>query len=234
MKLTDDMLRNAALEAAQYMDQKSVDAGKNQSHTFSPWFEREMETLMQKQKRQEERHKLFRYGRNVAAAVLVVIIALPLFNPAVRASYQDFFQVLIQQIDGYTEKFVVMKGDHMENEFMAAELGWIPDGMTKISDDREDTYFHQFYKSADGQYFGLDQQLVTVESGSVSWLDKDARVSEIELRGITATLTEDNGVISLVWHEKGYLMEISGRLSREDILKIAENIGIPKSENDGE
>ncbi len=234
MKLTDDMLRDAASEAAQYMDQKCVDAEKNQAYTFSPWFEREMEERIQKQKRREARHKIFQRSRNAIAALLVIAIALPMFSPAVRASYQDFFQVLTQRINGYTEQSVVMKGDHTENEFMAAELRWIPDGMTKVSDTVEDTYLHQFYKDADGNYFGMDQQLVTVESGSVSWLGEDAEVSEIALRGTTATLTEDDGVISLVWHERGYLMEISGTLSRADILKIAENIEISESENDGE
>ena len=62
MKLTDDMLKNAASEAAHYMDKKCADNGKNQSHTFSPWFEREMEELIQKQKRRETKHKVLRYG----------------------------------------------------------------------------------------------------------------------------------------------------------------------------
>lgn len=230
MKLTDDMLRDAAAEAAEYMEQKCTDAAKDQPDTFSPWFEREMRALIQKQKRQEKRRKLFRYSRNVAAAVLVIAIALPIFNAEVRASYQDFFQVLTQKISGDTEVKVVMKGGHDTSEFTPAELGWIPDGMTKISDEMEDKYLHQFYKHADGTYFGFDQQLVTVESGSVSWLGEDAVVSEIALRGTTATLSEDGDIVSLVWHENGCLIELSGTIPKEDLIKIAENMTISEPE----
>lgn len=232
MKLTDDMLRNAASEAAQYMYEKSVRNTENQSHTFSPWFEREMEELIRVQEQQEIRRKIFRYSRNIAAAILVIIITLPIFSSEVRASYQDFFQVIAQKIGGDTEVKLVMKGSHDKNEFVPAELGWIPDGMTKVSDAVEDTYLHQFYQDKDGKYFGVDQQLVTVEHGEVSWLGEDAKVSEIELRGTTATLTEYNGTVMLVWHESGCLLELSGTISKENLLKVAENIMISNPKND--
>ena len=230
MKLTDDMLQKAASEAAQYMDQKSTSAAKDQTHTFSPWFEQEMEELIRKQKRMQTRHTVLRYSRNIAAAVLIVAIALPIFHSEVRASYQDFFQVMVQKLSGNTEVALVMKGSHEADEFVLAELGWIPDGMTKVSDTVEDTYLHQFYQDADGNYFGIDQQLVTVEHGEVTWLGEDAKVSEIELRGTTATLTQDDDTTMLAWHENGCLIELSGNISKKDLLQIAENITISTPE----
>ncbi len=128
-----------------------------------------------------------------------------------------------------------MRGDHTIDEFSPAQLGWIPDGMKRVNEtrDEENGYYHVFYQDADGTNFGLDQTFVTVESGSVAWYSEDATVSEIELRGTTATLTEDesDNFRSLVWNEDGCVMELSGSVSKENLIKIAKNITIPQVKN---
>lgn len=231
MKLTDDMLQQAASEAAEYMDKTCTEGAEKQTHTFSPWFEQEMQALIQQQKQREKRKKIFRYSRNVVAAVLVIAIALPFFNTDVRAAYRDFFQVLTRRSDEYTENSVTLRGDHTIDEFSPAQLGWIPDGMKQVNEtrDEENGYFHVFYQGSNDISFGLDQTFVTVESGSVAWYSEDAKVSHVEFRGTTATLTEDDGFRSLVWNEAGCVMELSGSVSKEDLLKIAKNITIPQT-----
>ncbi len=235
MKLTDDMLREAASEAAQYMDEMCTEEAKKQQHTFSPWFEKEMQKLIEQQNRREKRRKVLHYSRNAVAAVLVIAIALPFFNTDVRAAYRDFFQVLTQREDGYTENSVTMRGDHTIDEFSPAQLSWIPDGMKRVNEtrDEENGYYHVFYQDSNDMNFGLDQTFVTVESGSVAWYSEDATVSEVELRGTTATLTEDESddFRSLVWNEGGCVMELSGSVSKENLIKIAKNITIPQTKN---
>ncbi|WP_058487020.1 DUF4367 domain-containing protein [Defluviitalea phaphyphila] len=71
----------------------------------------------------------------------------------------------------------------------------------------------------------FDVKLFSLPNEGKSYYDtENTNIEEITLKGSQAYMWQTDDVIYLIWYQDGVECHIVGNLSRDEILKIAENI----------
>lgn len=165
----------------------------------------------------------------IAAAVAVLLAALTLtigaeLLPSVRAFRSGVVYVLSQVLPKSTDQIYTTDADH-EGETKRPVLGWLPEGMVETERFNFPPATHINLKNTDGEVITLFVLRIAVGSAYRSSFDtEDAQVSELEVNGYPALLSAKKNKTLLIWFIENYRCSLSGTLSTDEIVKIAENI----------
>ena len=197
-KTLDDLLYFAAQEASKELVDE-MPAPK--SVEFSDEHKKKMEKLFKKQKRTPIKS----YLRRILAIAAVLIVVSSISIASVQAWRIRFLNFIMHISESNTE-LRYKENDTEGNSYSAEDvnLEYVPSGF-KLSESRNNNGKIQ-----------IDSTL-NVDT-------EDATAKEIKLNGKDAFLTEKGDIISLLWNNEMNSFTLSGNLSEDEIVKIAENI----------
>nr|WP_325296906.1 DUF4367 domain-containing protein [uncultured Dysosmobacter sp.] len=217
MTITDEMLYEAAPRAAELF-LETLPGREDCVHAFSRGFEAKMRPLL------AGRRQARRWGR-----ILLIAAALTaLLCVSVGAIRGAVFQMSRSESELSGVQYTFRTMDAL-GAFQPAEIGYLPEGYEQTREDFKETETYtryiRYFENGEGGLLYVCQYLsdrLSVGLGDRS----DYTLKHPEIHGTEAELylLEEEGLAMMIWVEGDYIMEISGLLSEEEIVKIAENI----------
>lgn len=218
MNLTDDMLYEAAPEAARrWLD--TLPNREDCGHDFSLTFQAAMEPLLRRRKRRRLRTLA------LLAAVVAALAVLLAFGAA--ADRPDDYRVYAAQEDGFVTYWARPKDRNISLPFRQLTLGWIPEGF--VLDTDRDAYRNHpalFCTCRDDpdRFFYVQQWHNEEQTGL---LQGSFILEDVQVDGENAVLifSPETLMARLLW-TKGtdvFLLNAHG-VEREDLFRIAENM----------
>ena len=161
-------------------------------------------------------------------AVSVVMLSLLMFEDDVRASVSKFFTEQSKQfftVDFSSSKDSERNEKHDSGDFV---IGYVPDSF-KLSDEMK-TVNHTVFVFENEEGRTLTVQIIT--SDGVHYIDnEDVLIENTQINGYEAIIIEllDVPTVGVVFGNENFEISIKGTLNREELIKIAKNITIPKN-----
>ena len=219
MKITDEMLREAAPDACElWLTTLSDDLPE---HVFSAHFEKKMEKLL----RHPYRHRRMRslLIAAVAAALLTMTVGATVLPP-IRAFRSGVVHVLSQVLPKSTDQIYTTDTDH-EGETRRPVLGWLPEGMVETKRDEDaNSSLLNYDNSKDKRLIVYVRRIKESSTNTSSFDTEDAQVSEVLINGNLATLAVEKDHVRLIFFIDNYRCSLSGILTADEVVKIAKNI----------
>lgn len=213
-KTLDDLLYFAAQEASKELVDE-MPAPK--SVEFSDEHKKKMEKLFKKQKRTPIKS----YLRRILAIAAVLIVVSSISIASVQAWRIRFLNFIMHISESNTE-LRYKENDTEGNSYSAEDvnLEYVPSGF-KLSESRNNNgKIHLRFENEDLTFSLYIRQI----DSTLNVDTEDATAKEIKLNGKDAFLTEKGDIISLLWNNEMNSFTLSGNLSEDEIVKIAENI----------
>lgn len=225
--ITDEMLKEAAgeLEAAmmaQLPEETECD------HEFSAAFERKMKKVTHR-----ANHPFAaKFGRQVAAAVLALVLlggALLGISPAARAVFVGW----VKEAYGTAVHYFIPESvteKPAEEVPTAYHLGWVPEGYTLLDILESATNVGYVYVNAEGRLLYFDYTIPKKNASVDSFLEvKNHNHKFVFVGELQADLyinNDKNGSNALIWVDKSgtVLFCVMGMLEGEMLIKLAEDI----------
>lgn len=171
---------------------------------------------------------LWRKVLSTAAAALVVLSlslgAVMTVSPTARAWVQ---KVVVQWLEEYVG--FQFRGDGAQSEGIWRP-SYLPDGFQEVSKDSEDDFGRVLFISKDGKKLYFDYKLI--EDGNQFSLDVEhTQYQKAEVNGQIAHLfmqTTEEWPSCLIWTDKEDFtaFRITGNVSKDELLRIAESVGL--------
>lgn len=226
-KLFDTILEYAFKESERHeMASLPTKDELDEMYSFSPHFEKKMKKTIHSEKMQVFRKKTFKYSVRSAACICIilglsfmVLINVKAVNQAVRGTLMEWFE---------THTTITIEGSNQTgNSQKVWEARYIPRGYNKDEEFITDVGSSIIYRDKKHEKITLDY--ARLENGNSISLDNEhTNGLKIINNGITEyylLLSNTKGYASyLTWATEGYRFTLSGKISEEELLKIAENI----------
>lgn len=215
MTITDEMLYESAPRAAELF-LASLPDRESCGHVFSRRFEAKMRLVPAGKKRMWKRALLI-------AAVLAALLCI-----SVGAIREAVFQVFRSETETSGTRYAFRTMDEL-GAFQPMRLGYLPEGYEQTGEYRKETetytrYILTFENGAGGKFYAEQQMTDRLDMGFGD--RSDYTLEHPEIHGAEADLyhSEETGDTLMLWTEKEYVMGISGALSKEEAVRIAEHI----------
>ena len=223
-KIFDIVLAEALKEC---MDEELEEVDRivaDEKYELSPQFDKDMKKFINSVGRKD---RIKKYARNCvkavisAAAVFGIFFGVLLTQPSVFAAVQNVFRSVFNTHDRYEFVGEELTIDNFDNSF---RLGYIPDGYYLSEGFYTSMSVTLFYKNKTNE--------ITFEYGianftSTSYDNEHNTYYEFEHNGTDYHYYESNDKDfnnKLIWYEDGYVFGIYAHLSKDELIKIAENI----------
>lgn len=193
--------------------------------SFSETFEKNMQKLIKRQKRFY--FNLFNtFGKRVACIVLVIFIGLFATVFSVDAFREPFINFVVETYEKFTKIFPAQDLENVTGNFVFEiyEPQYIPDGFIAQEPSVADTGYMCTYIDVDGNYFVFTQVLRSDVSIMVN--TEDGTYEKIYIHASEAIYHENKGMRGITYSVGDYTFSVTGYLSKETIIKIAESIKI--------
>ena len=172
----------------------------------------------------------------IALAVISVVFGVLMTNEGVRAAIVKSF---ITWYDKYVEfdfsRYEEPEKEEEETDPLAAieslVIGYVPDGYV-LSDSVEETGYRQyFYMTETGEHLVID---ISTSKGSSIGLDhENSDLEKLSLGGKDMYLSynDTEGVGTIAFGNEMYTVLVSGIVTKDELIKIAENITAGESDD---
>lgn len=219
--ITDDALKLAAASVREAM-LSTIPPAEECRHTFSPEFEAKMEQLIAAEQRRSRRRSAARRVAAVFLAVLLGVGAWLAVDAPARASFFNWVREVY-------ETYIVYRftGEPSAEGLPEYRLGWLPDGYVEVSMVHDDNLQGYLYQNGETALTFMYYHLIQGDAGI--HYNEDAECTPITVNGhqghfyaaANATVSND-----LIWVDepRGILFVLSGFLSQDDMLNIAESL----------
>ena len=223
-KLFDFVLTEALKE---YMETelKEVDAlVMEEPHEFSPQFEKKVRKLINSVGAKDRIKNCKRIAVRIAVSLAIMFSLLfggLLTQPEVYAAVQNVFRSVFDKYDKY--EFVSDKLT-IENFDNSIRLGYVPDGYCLSEGFYSSMGVTLFYKNKTDQIifeYGI------ADFSTTSYDNEHNSYSSFYFNGVEYHYYESNDNDfnnKLIWYKDGYVFGIYAHLSKDELVKIAENI----------
>ena len=195
-------------------------------YTFSASFEQKMQQLFAQQKRKEKIAHMKRTALKVAAGVLIFlsISFVTVMNvSALRVNILNFINEKMEQYTKVSVEHESKPNTEMQGKIMPA---YLPENYNKeFFSENKSGYYLCIYQDNNGNKIILEKLSEWTTAGIDS---EDAYMEQLVVNGHAAEYYEKNNNITLLYKYEGEVFLLSGPLSKSEIIKIAESMGIHK------
>ena len=194
------------------------------AHTFSAGFEEKIAAI-------PDRHPAARRRKPVRTAAAAAIIAAALTMtigadvvPAAKTFRSGMVEVVSQLLPKSTDQTYTVDTDH-EGETRRPVLGWLPEGMVEVDRTELTNITLLTFENTNGDRFSIYTKRITEgETPTSSFDTEDAEIEEIFLHENPASLITEDHDILIIFFINNYRCSLSGTLTADEAVKIAENI----------
>ncbi len=148
----------------------------------------------------------------IAAAMLCALLLCAFATPSSR-------KTIVEKFDGFGKFKITQSNGNMVTDL---RIGYIPKGYEFESYSKDFKIIDFRYVSSDG-----DLLVLSKNSSGVKLLfnTENCRIEEIVIDNITYTyVTDSNEYKTLMWNKQDYIYSVSGGISKEELIKIAQNM----------
>jgi len=222
-----DLILKDALQECLDEELKEIDemVANSPPHEFSPQFEKRMKKLInsigRKDRIKKAKRIIVRTAVSIAAA-FGIIFGVFLTQPEVSAAVQNVIRTVFDRYDKYD-----YVGDELtvENFNNNIRLGYVPDGYYLSKGNYSPALVSLKYVNENKNEILFDYGIA---DGTSSIYDNEHNLYDnFTINGIEYHYYESNDSdfsSTIVWYDKGYSFSISAHLSKEEFVKIAENV----------
>lgn len=222
-----DLILKDALQECLDEELKEIDemVANSPPHEFSPQFEKRMKKLInsigRKDRIKKAKRIIVRTAVSIAAA-FGIIFGVFLTQPEVSAAVQNVIRTVFDRYDKYD-----YVGDELtvENFNNNIRLGYVPDGYYLSNGVYSHISVSLIYESENKNEIMFDYGIANGTSGIYD--NEHNSYNNFTINGIEYHYYESNDkdfYDTLVWYKDGYAFSILAHLSKEELVKIAENI----------
>lgn len=189
-------------------------------HTFSPEFEASMKQLIGKQNKPYYKY-INTVGKRVAGIAVIMLTCLIVALFSVKSLREPFIDFVVKTYEKFTSLFVDKEDDTTEFKVMLPQ--YIPEGYEIINQN-------DYGNSYVCEYICNNKTLIyTQESNSFSKITVDTEkiiYNRAYINSLEGVYYENKKINCIVFSDGTYSFSISGCLSKEELIKIAESIEI--------
>lgn len=213
----DALLKAAAIIANENISREIKDNG--QEIEFSKEHEEKMRRFFKRERRKELTRKLNKYFKVAACAVAAVFVVSSISIFSVDAWRVKFLNFVFDSEKANTD-FNFTDGSGTSYSDDEITLGYIPEGYSLVE------------KTAIGDivtlYFSNDIESFTfvlnTTEGDLSTDTEGGYIDKVTVNGREAIYSSNKNTNILMWHDNNYMYSINGSISKEEMIKIAENV----------
>lgn len=217
------MLRASAEDIEDEIADALLGGFGGQEHVFSEKHEKDMNQLFEKERKIHSSNKTKIYLRR-AAAIFIAVISISIATissvNALRIRFLNFISEITQQ--DTTIHFADENTELPLYKFENMTFEYIPKGFYLIESSKAGNSLSLEFKN-NNEYF--DFYLKSLKS-ALSIDTENSLVKELEINGKKALYSEKNNSRILVWYDDSNAYVLTGNISENELIKIAENIKI--------
>ncbi|VIG12019.1 Uncharacterised protein [Clostridioides difficile] len=228
-EITDEMLRKS-LENIEQVLLSEIPNEENIEYTFSKKFNKRMEKLIRKEKKNTSLKKSYKYSRKIAISFIVIIIALFTITMNVDALRNQFLNVIKYVYERFTTyEFSISENTNL-GKFEKLKPYYVPTGFKEVDRVEISDELFIFYNNYDGDeivfnYSKLSDMTMKVDT-------ENAELEKTLVNSIEADYIAKEGSYSLIWKDNKYIYYVTLNCSdatkildkKSTIVKIAESI----------
>ena len=194
-------------------------------YTFSASHEQKMQQLFKQQKRKEKIAHMKRSALKIAAGGLIFLSVSCVTVMSVDALRVNILNFINERLDNYTKVSVdetEKPNAEIQGEVMPA---YLPEGYEKVFFEYKNDYYFSTYQDKNGN----EIILVKLSEWTTAGIDsEDAYMERLIVNGHAAEYYEKNSNSTLLYRYEGKVFLLSGPISKNEIIKIAESLEIKR------
>ena len=219
-KIFEDLLRYATQEASRELAEEMPEI---ENVEFSARHNLMMKKLINTHRRKERLKSVRVIARRVAAVAAIFVIIAGVSVASVQAWRVRFLNFVMSFNSNNTE---IRYEENQTNSDLYTIgdiiIEYIPDGFNLTGSNNADDYISLEFTNGDN-YFDICAR--NINSNTAINLDtENSTASKIKINGMEALLVEKGGEVSLNWRTNNHSITLTGNLSKDEIIKIAENL----------
>ena len=232
----DQLFRNAVRKAAEEKGAEFLEDAKDYHFEPSPGFQEKVKASLEpKAKRKWQLPGFLRpqaaWGNAIGWALMVLVLSF-LIVPSIASAGKWVSKLISEENPVFVRYFVEQTNEDGENENVIYELpegayfpAYVPEGFRLYQNDV--TPFGAYYLFIDDNENYFDVRIMSLNAGiNINNEKLDEKSVEI-INGYEADYYSREGTNSLLWTDNKHIFEVSGRIPKAEILKVAHSI-IPK------
>ena len=219
-------LLGKAFEIGQYNEISKEPTAKELSEA-APFTEKQLKDVEMMCKKEERLPWKKHFGRVASIALCACLIGLGglMLNPDIRATVGEN---IAKFVDEYINIDFSESSKEQKVDISKAEIGYIPEGFLLSEDLSDNEKLSLVYTGRDDGYLFID----IVASGEIliSYELEEHSVNYLNVNGYDGYITYDEVTSqgSVCWGNSSFTVVISGFTSRDELVRIAENIRFTK------
>ncbi len=217
-KALEEMLKEAAKIADKRLGGQLEEP--KEEIVFSEEHERKMEKLFRLERRKRINKKLIKYTKRCACILIVCCVAVTAVGVVKVDALRTRFLRLLYEPDAPNSDidFIGDKTNYYADDYI--HISYIPDGFKMTESSHEVGVGYTFQNN--NQYFTLDAN--NIETAGFNVDTEDMEIENLKIQNNDAIYLTKPRVNILVWSDDDTAYVLCGNISKEDIIKIAENI----------
>lgn len=181
---------------------------------YSEEFHRNMAKLLDKMRG----NRYHRFTKKTARVILVAAIIMSLLTVTVFAATDLGAYILEELRDHAIFQSLFEPKEDVDGKI---ECGYIPDGFEVTEEEYKNDYCTIVFVNQDGEHFSITKRRTSAEIG----LDnEETNKTIIQFKDKEFVVYEESDYTRIVWCDLNFTYTVSGDITIDDAIKIAENI----------
>ena len=194
-------------------------------YTFSASHEQKMQQLFKQQKHKEKIAHMKRSALKIAAGVLIFLSVSFVTVMNVDALRVNFLNFINERLEQYT-KISIKPGSKPNTEVFGEMFpSYLPENYEKVFFESKNEYYYCRYQDNNGNQIILEKLSEYNTAGIDS---ENAYIEHLIVNGHAAEYYEKNSYSTLLYKYEGKVFLLSGPISKNEIIKIAESMELVK------
>ena len=189
--------------------------------TFSEAFEKKMQKLISMQNKSYF-YLINTVGKRVAIILAAIIIGLTATTFGVKAIRETVIEFITETFEKFTKVSVEKEESDIQVEFVKTAPLYIPDGYTVETEVDIDGLYQITYNNQKNAFINYNQVFSdgTIYNVNTENVDYD----KINVNSFEGIKYNKNGANKIVFADETYMYTIYGKISFEELIKMAESI----------
>jgi hypothetical protein len=203
------------------------DETKMPEHEFSENFKKRMKKLIRSQKKPYY-FMINTVGKRVASFIIALVLAFTTTVLSVKSLRESVWNFIVEVYEKWSILRFVDEGGSSTGadgvpQLVVSMPTYVPEGYVLIFEDSNNISGVYKYKNSSGNTI-LYKQYCTDSGLQMIFNTEEVETENIKIGTIDGIYFENKGCRNIIWRNEKYLFSVSSKISKDELLKIAESI----------
>lgn len=226
MRITDEMIYQAAEEAAQIWLSTLPDISELPEPNYSKQFHKRMNKLILNAEHPFQSRLGIPHLRKTASVVLIAILIMFSLLMTVQAYREKVIDTVVQVFHELTQyRFLNETTDN--SSFPEIVFTYTPEDMVSVVNSEFNNQKYILYENSKGEFFELTVSRITSSTAYEKIVDsEDAEIFKQNIHGVDASIIHKGGENTIIWTMNNLVWQLYGNCQMETLLRIATNLSV--------